>query len=69
MVAQVVAVGASLLLGGAQGLDFPHRLTDLQLEVVPGLFQLAAGALSAETRRTKTIYATLHTKGMNSTAA
>ena len=43
--AQVVAVGASLLLGGAQGLDFPHRLTDLQLEVVPGLFQLAAGAL------------------------
>ena len=42
MVAQVVAVGASLLLRGAQGLDLPHRLTDLQFEVVPGLFQLAA---------------------------
>ena len=45
MVAQVVAVGASLLLRGAQGLDLPHRLTDLQFEVVPGLLQLAAGAL------------------------
>ena len=45
MVAQVVAVGASLLLRGAQGLDLPHRLADLQFEVVPGLFQLAAGAL------------------------
>ena len=45
MVAQVVAVGAGLLLGGAQGLDLPHRLTDLQLEVVPGLLELAAGAL------------------------
>lgn len=45
MVAQVVAVGAGLLLGGAQGLDLPHRLADLQFEVVPGLFQLAAGAL------------------------
>lgn len=40
-----MAVGAGLLLGGAQSLDLPHRLADLQFEVVPGLFQLAAGAL------------------------
>lgn len=69
MVAQVVAVGASLLLGGAQGLDLPHRLADLQFEVVQVCSSWPRVRSSAETRRTKTIYATLHTKGMNSTAA
>ena len=31
--------------GRCAELDLPHRLADLQFEVVPGLFQLAAGAL------------------------
>ena len=40
-----MAVGTGLLLRGAQRFNLPHRLTDLQLEVVPGLLELAAGAL------------------------
>lgn len=45
MMAQVVAVGAGLALALPHGFDLTHGLSHLQVQAVPGLFQLAAQLL------------------------